>query len=251
MLLVVGNHYQHKYLAATANALARAFADRAVVAFGLEVSGGASDPDDVPSAQKLARLPNLTGRRAGQMEEADLNRLYASATAIIFPSHAEGFGFPTLQALAVRRPLFARRLPATEEIWLNHGCDPNIHFYDTTAELIELLRAPPDWQDSPPPPRDGGAPRSAAEIGAALTAAIAAVSYERIVARVQAMQFASDIAKTGRVELDDPPAEAARLLAHRIEALARRAFARPLVFRATRIAVRSGRAVRRMLRRAR
>ncbi len=241
-LLVTGNHYDHKYVAPTCNALARAYPGRKVVALGM-----CADPKlregEAPPPGQLMKLPNLAGQAAGSMAEADLVRLYADATAVVFPSYAEGFGFPTLNALAARRPLFARRLPVTLEIWRALGSSANVHFYDTTEELIEKLRQVPEWQTEPPL-QEQDRLRPAREIRAAMETALENVSYARIATRVQAMQFASDAAN-----LATPPAVgevdvAARLVAVRLENVAQRAFQRKWVFGATRLAVRSVRRVK-------
>jgi hypothetical protein len=248
-LMVIGNHYHHKFVAPTANALARAFPDRRVVAFGL------APPSEVPPEETarfytLEHLPNLHGSGSGLLDEAAMHALYADAAAIVFPSHAEGFGFPTLQALAQRRPIFARRLPATQEIWRRLHCDPNIHFYDTTEELLRRLATIPPWQDRPALPPGDGAARAAAEIRQTLERALQAASYTRIVARVQAMQFASDDGKTGYVDRGDPPEQAARLVARRIERLLHRAFQHKAVFRGARLAVRAARRLKAAFRHA-
>ena len=241
-LLVIGNHYDHKYVAPTANALARAFSGREVTALGMRVDPALAAGREAP-AGSLMNLPNLTGLASGALEEATLCQLYAEATAVIFPSYAEGFGFPTLDALAAQRPLFARRLPVTEEIWQALGCSPNVHFFETTDELIEKLRTVPAWQ--PEPPQLGqDRLRPAREIRSALEAAMQTVTYEIITARVQAMQFASDAGNLLQTTALQDADIAAGLVAARLEALARRAFRQKLVFKATRLAVRSVRRLR-------
>ncbi len=241
-LLVVGNHYDHKYVIPTANALAQAFPDRQVIALG--ISGDPASPDNGESAtRRLMDLPNLTGLASGAMEDATLTRLYANAAAVIFPSFAEGFGFPTLNTLAARRPLFARRLPATEDIWHALGRTPNVHFFATTEELIGQLSAVPAWQPEPPQPNQDRL-RPAREIGSALEAAMRTITYDAVVARVQAMQFASDAGNLGQLTALQEADIAAGLLAARFENLARGAFRQKWVFGATRLAVRSVRRLR-------
>ncbi len=240
-LLVTGNHYDHKYVAPTANALARAFPDREVVALG--VGGAPTQAGAEAPAGSLLDLPNLVGLEAGTLEDAALSRLYTEASAVVFPSYAEGFGFPTLNTLAARRPLFARRLPVTEEIWQALGRSPNVHFFDTSDELIGRLRSLPAWQPEPPRPEQDRL-RPAREICSALEAAMQSVSYATVVARVQAMQFASDAGNLDRrAPLQDADI-AAGLVAAQLERLARRAFRQQLVFQAARLAVRSVRRLR-------
>ncbi len=240
-LLVVGNHYAHKHVVPTANALAAALPGRHVLALGARVAGTLSD--QVADCQ-LADLPNLAAVPLGDVAPEELAALYASAAAVIFPSFAEGFGFPTLNALAAKRPLFARRLPATEEIWIALGRNPNVRFYDSTEELAALLQSVPLWDNQAPP--QPAAPQSADGIGAALQAAMQAADYTRIVARIQATQFASDTSKFGEHRVDYAvPAVAANLVARRVERWVRVAFERPVLFRVTRYGVRAARYVRR------
>ncbi len=242
-LLVAGNHYDHKYVAPTCNALACAFPGRDVVALGMCVDPALQEGEE-PPAGELMSLPNLTGHASGEMAEAELVQLYADAAAVIFPSYAEGFGFPTLNALAARRPLFARRLPVTMDIWNALGRSRNLHFYNTTDELIEKLQDMPAWQPEPPQPEQDRL-RTAREIRAAVEAAMKKVTYTTIVARVQAMQFASDAVKLEQPSVAGHTDIAARLVAARLEGVARRAFQKRWVFGATRLVVRSIRRLRR------
>jgi GT2 family glycosyltransferase len=242
-LLVVGNFYHHKYVAPTANALARAFPARRIVAFGVPPATEGAD-QATAAANALHDLPNLEGVSGGALEEAGIAAIYAAAEAVIFPSFAEGFGFPVMNALSMRRPLFARRLPSTLEIWEALGRTPNIHFYDTTAELAGLLADVPAWRDVPLPSADSGAPRAARALRAAIECALAGAQHARILARVQAMQFASDNAKHAMPTVSEPAMVAARLVAQRVERWALRALRIPVLFALARSASRAVRWIR-------
>lgn len=69
-------------------------------------------------------LPDLVDARGlrdavvvlGEVDDAVLRRLYAGAGALLFPSRAEGFGFPVLEAMAVGTPVIASDIPALVEI---------------------------------------------------------------------------------------------------------------------------------------
>jgi hypothetical protein len=223
-ILVVGNHFHHKYLSQTANALARAFPDRQIVALGEPKRlGRTADPLAIPP---LLQAANLTASPAGELTEADIGTLYETADVIVFPSHAEGFGFPCLHALAAERPVLLRRLPVFEELWAALGQTPNIHFYETTTELVALLANPPVWIDHPSPPAGNGAERSALEIKAALDLALSRADFHRIARRIRVMQFVSDLSRTGGepTVIDNAAAQAARFLAQRVERVARRVF---------------------------
>ena len=190
-LLVLGNHYQHKHLAPTANALAAAFPDRAIVALG-EEKPETERPLERYVPQHLGPAENLTGVAVGNLDEAEIGAFYADADVIIFPSHYEGFGIPVLHALAARRPIFVRAMPVSEELWLGVERNPNIHFYESTAELIEKLCDPPRWVEVPPAAPGNGAERAMREIRHALDAARQRVEYRRLADRLRAVQFVSD-----------------------------------------------------------
>jgi GT2 family glycosyltransferase len=235
-LLVLGNHFDHKYLTPTAFALAKAFPARGIVALGAPEpeAGGAAGP------------ANLTGVKVGALTDAEIGAYYADCAAVVFPSHAEGFGFPALNALAARRPLFVRRLPVFEEIWRELGQTPNMHFYDTTAELITLLQVPPVWVETPALPAGNGAARSATEIKLAMEAAMARATYAGIVRRVRGVQLASALSHTDGPgpAIDTDAAKAARFLAVRVEARVTRLLSRRVVYRVIQMGWKVSRLVR-------
>jgi GT2 family glycosyltransferase len=248
-LLVLGNHFHHKYLMPTANALARAYPERIIVALGAPLAdeGDAADATAVPALDDVA---NLIGVPVGKLSDADIGAQYAACDVVVFPSHAEGFGFPALNAMAARRPLFVRRLPVFEELWHALGQTPNMYFYDTTSELIELLGTVPAWIETPKLAPGNGALRSAHEIHDAMEACVQRVSYESLVGRLRAVQLSSALAQ----EAAPPPpsdtdaARAARFIAVGVEKRMRRLLASRLVYGATRLVFRGSRLVRRGLR---
>jgi GT2 family glycosyltransferase len=246
-LLVLGNHYQHKHLAPTANALAHAFPDRAIIALG-EKKPDAVSPVDPFAPQRLSPAENLTGIAVGQLDEAELGAFYAQADAIVFPTHYEGFGIPILNALAARRPVFVRPLPVFDELWRGQDLNPNIHFYETTADLIRQLREIPRWRDVALPQAGNGARRMAHEIRAGLDAALGRIDYRRIVERVRAMQFASDLSPPPPPVPATDAARAARYLARHVEGLARATLGVPPLYSAARLLFRAVRPVARRLR---
>jgi glycosyltransferase involved in cell wall biosynthesis len=67
-------------------------------------------------ALDLAGLPDGAVRMPGYLPEADLMRLVAGSSALVFSSRYEGFGLPPLQALACGTPVVASDLPALREV---------------------------------------------------------------------------------------------------------------------------------------
>jgi len=245
-ILVTGNHYHHKYLSPTVNALAEAFPDRQIVSMGLSkpTKKHVQNPEDpVP----LKDLTNIVGMNVGLLGESDIGDAYTRASCVVFPSMAEGFGFPVLDTLAMKRPIFLRRLPVFLELWKKLGRTPNMHFYDTTAELIEILQTPPIFIENSEPvlPQDGAA-RSVREIRDAAAAALTRVDAMRVISRVRDMQFASDVwyRPDAPALPEDPASRAARRLAGIAESVGL------MIFR-NRIIYSTGRAIGRALMRLR
>ena len=243
-ILVIGNHFHHKYLSHTANMLAAEFPDREIVAMGLgRATHRVADPMAPPP---LAALPNLTPMPVGDLSDAQIGASYAACGVVVFPSHAEGFGFPVLNALAAKRPVFLRRLPVFQQLWDTLDKTPNIHFYDATPELLRALANPPVWIDAPANTGTcrNGAERAAREIRDALAIAIENADHGRIVRRVRAMQLASDLSDTGRPAIvhSTQAAEVAQFLAVRVERAARRALAMGPIYHASRLMFRTARA---------
>ena len=52
----------------------------------------------------------------GPVDDATLSALYGGATAVCFPSRAEGFGLPCLEAMEAGSPLIASDLPPVREV---------------------------------------------------------------------------------------------------------------------------------------
>jgi GT2 family glycosyltransferase len=238
-ILVLGNHFHHKYLHPTANALAAALPDRVVVAMGPD-RRGADRIADPGAPVPFIDAPNLHIVEVGSRTDAEIGAEYHAAEIVVFPSHAEGFGFPLLHALAACRPVFVRRLPVFEEIRGALGDTANVHFYATTDELIARLRDPPRWVPSTPPAGNGAA-RAARDLHGALRQALSQVSYTRIVRRIRAVQMVSALAAQNAPPppSDTKAAAAARYLALRVERAALRLLQSRTLYTAARMAWRS------------
>ena len=140
-LLTVGETSPRKGYPVLLEALARARARIDLVIVG----PAAGDEERVRST--TAQL-GLSGRvhRLGAVTDAELAALYRDAVALCFPSVAEGFGLPVLEAMAAGLPVVASDIPAARELTgdaalLNPGDDPG-HWTEAIERIVsdEALR---------------------------------------------------------------------------------------------------------------
>jgi len=110
-ILYVGTNKPHKNLPMLVEAYARAKPGLPLV-----IAGGL-DPR-YPQAQVRAEALGLTGmiRFLGHVGEDELEGLYRSAALFVFPSLAEGFGLPALEAMAYGVPVVASNRGAVSEV---------------------------------------------------------------------------------------------------------------------------------------
>ena len=78
---------------------------------------GPQDPR-YPEAQQAVERAGLGARVRflGRVPEAELARLYTNATLFVFPSLAEGFGFPVLEAMAYGAPVACSGIAVLREL---------------------------------------------------------------------------------------------------------------------------------------
>ncbi len=70
-----------------------------------------------PILERIARSPRAARiRRLGRVADGDLPALYAGASAFVFPSLYEGFGFPPLEAMACGTPVIASPRGSLREV---------------------------------------------------------------------------------------------------------------------------------------
>lgn len=111
LLLAVGNRMPHKNFERLLEAMALLPAAERPE---LVVTG--SHGDD-PLASVVDRLGlGEWVRLHGWIETAELDRLYAEATALVFPTLFEGFGLPTLEAMSRGCPVICSDLPVMHEV---------------------------------------------------------------------------------------------------------------------------------------
>lgn len=86
----------------------------------LAVVGPADQSPIRDSAEDLLEILRPEQRRQvtflGRVSDADLDRLYRRAVALVFPSRYEGFGLPPLEAMARRTPVITSNVSSLSEI---------------------------------------------------------------------------------------------------------------------------------------
>jgi len=165
-VLVIGNHYAHKFVDPTADALASALPRSKIIAVGYQ---GKGEP-----------APNIISCQAGHIDEGTFRGFYQNAQVVVFPSHYEGFGFPMLHALAHRRPVFVRDTPLNRELANRITSSANIYLYQTTSALVKALESIPAWKETLEDGERNGWHRSAREVYSAISLAMDRTRGERV-----------------------------------------------------------------------
>jgi glycosyltransferase involved in cell wall biosynthesis len=113
-LLHVGPAAQHKNLEALLDAFTLLAAQDATLQ--LVLTGG-SEQDYPAVVERIASSPFKERIHAvGWVTDKELGVLYAGASALVFPSHHEGFGLPSLEAMAFGVPVVASPEAASPEV---------------------------------------------------------------------------------------------------------------------------------------
>jgi glycosyltransferase involved in cell wall biosynthesis len=123
VIFIIGNEYDHKDVSPTIELLSSAFPYQPIVALG----------------PQTAAAPRVTVLQSGRLSELEINRLYAGARVVVFPSFYEGFGFPILTTLAYGRTLLARRSALLDEIAARCVRRGRVVPFDRRDELVELI----------------------------------------------------------------------------------------------------------------
>jgi glycosyltransferase involved in cell wall biosynthesis len=134
-LLYVGNAYPHKNLETLLEAFDRLVKVRSNIEIKLVFVG----KDDHFTKRLKERTQRLASSRSviffGEAHDDELGGLYRHARAFVFPSLAEGFGLPAIEAVAFGCPVVCSDIPIFHEIVGDKGT-----YFDPT-DVQDIVRA--------------------------------------------------------------------------------------------------------------
>jgi GT2 family glycosyltransferase len=124
-VLIMGNHFAHKASDATAEILKAAFPTTQFVVLGTQ--------------NQVSR--NVRTYRSGTLSDKQMESLYTRASVVVLPSHVEGFGLGLVHALAARKVVVARDIPATREILSTYQQISGVFLYRDDANIVSALKS--------------------------------------------------------------------------------------------------------------
>jgi glycosyltransferase involved in cell wall biosynthesis len=114
----------------------------------LVIAGGATPAADA-WLERIARDPlKRVVSYAGYVDNADRERLYAGARAVVLPSLDEGFGLTVLEAMSAGIPVLASNRGSLPEVVGPEGVLLDPHDASAWASAIERVSADTRWADS-------------------------------------------------------------------------------------------------------
>ena len=123
-LLFVGNFEPKKNLQTLLSALELLPDAPPLIIAGGNRAWPGHDAESTP-AGSTPKAPTVKTKTIGYVSRADLPALYAGCAAFVFPSLAEGFGLPVLEALACGAPVVtSTKVPLPDLKHVAQICDP-------------------------------------------------------------------------------------------------------------------------------
>ena len=122
-IFLLGNTYDHKHLKTTVDLLSSAFPSRKLVVLGL-----ASHPGE-----------NVECLQSGKIAANKIDKLFAGARLVVFPSLYEGFGFPVLKGLSYGRDVIAQHSELLLEVASQYQGPGKLFSFSTPVELVNLI----------------------------------------------------------------------------------------------------------------
>jgi hypothetical protein len=123
-IFVVGNAFDHKQVRPTVDLLASAFPSQTIRVLGLR---------EHPAS-------NVEVMSSGQIPQPEIDRLFATAKLVVFPSLYEGFGFPVIRGLSYGRTVIARDSELLMEIASRYRGPGRLVSFRNPAELVEVVQ---------------------------------------------------------------------------------------------------------------
>jgi len=180
-VLHVGTNKPHKDIGALLEAWARALKRGDALAGTWLVLAGPRDPRFLSERQAIARLgAEARVIETGPVTDADLRALYRGASLFAFPSRAEGFGLPVLEAMSAGLPVVCSRAPALVELTAGAAGLFDVGDSDALSVLLTGLLADEAARDAM---RAAGLERAAAFDWASVAGALVAVYRDVLGAR--------------------------------------------------------------------
>ena len=139
VMLHVGSGSSYKNGPATLHVLA-ALVDAGVDALLIRV--GALSEAEIDLAHRLSVESRVL--QQGQVSEARLVELYGAADVFLFPSKAEGFGWPVLEAMACGLPVVTSTAPALRELTEGAARHADAGNVDDLAEQVTNVLGDPE-----------------------------------------------------------------------------------------------------------
>ena len=122
-ILVVGNHFRHKYTSETVDIISKSFTGAQIVTIGGE---------DYTTG-------NVRSYKSGLLTLQEIDAIYANSSVIVLPSFYEGFGFSLMKAIALGKPIVVRNIPAVREILQKFKSFSGIFLFDSDGELVRCI----------------------------------------------------------------------------------------------------------------
>ena len=123
-ILVFGNHHFHKFIGPTVACLASHFPEIRIVLFGME---------EWQTSDNVVAIPS------GPLSQDELEKIFASALCLVYPSSYEGFGLPIMEGLARRIPVLARDSELNRWMASQANGTENLHLFRTFEDLVAKI----------------------------------------------------------------------------------------------------------------
>ncbi|MFF1571828.1 glycosyltransferase family 4 protein [Leifsonia sp. NPDC058292] len=170
LILSLGNRMPHKNFETLLTAVARIPAGERP---RLVITGSHGDDPLRPLVDSLGI--GATTTLLGWVDDAEVERLYAEATAVVIPTLFEGFGLPVLEAMSRGCPVICSDIPVLHEVGGGAATYVDPRDADGLAARIRSLLADPAEQQR----RSAAGLARAAELSWATTARLTAASFQR------------------------------------------------------------------------